>query len=635
MKKYKNNRYSEDFDLESGKRDYEFQLRKPSFWWIWPLILLLLILLCCIRCTHTITVTTVDADSGQPVMVDSVTIDYTAHYLVKDGIFTNEPYRRTEAPDSTGKVVFDDMPCSVFSYVFYAFSQAEHTIQSECYTLDPAPQKGRFHYKSKQTLLVKEKRTPLPLTVIDRETEDPLADASVIYSFVSSGKEVKDSLKTDAAGNCIIPNAPLCGRVKLERVACYAYKDTTNVEILVKEALADEDESIIPLTPLKESFTFFVKDKYTKQPVPEANVEIVLRNKNNVIRHGPVKTNVDGSGRGAFQDAFVAATLELKASKPNYRDGEYSPICTVMEFVAKPDSMRVIYLEPLPENRNFIDADSLSRKPIAGAKNHIVVNSIDGKTYEYDAISNRNGVFTFPALIGDKITIDSSCDPGYKPKHTEIAKFEKTQTIYLQPILVNLDFRTLIGGTTQLLPGCTLQIYDTDGNTYTPTNSGNGEFTVKNVPYNAVMTIVASKNGYEPNDYSVNRQKVSYLMQAPQDKRDIPLMEGLEPCNASASGRTDVNAYSVSAPVSYNMGKTAGSFTMSWDNGGACPDKIDVYNHKPGEAYNTRGPIDTTGMTSGVGSKTIHFSHGSVITIVVTTGPKDGSSWEYSISCPN
>ena len=250
-------------------------------------------------------------------------------------------------------------------------------------------------------------------------------------------------------------------------------------------------------------------------------------------------------------------------------------------------------------------------------------------------MSNRNGVFSFPALVGDKIIIDSTCDPGYEPKHTEIPKFEKEQTVYLKPVLVNLDFRTLIAGTQKLLPGCTLQITDTDGNRYQPTNSGNGQFTVKDVRYAAVITIVASKSGYEPNNYSVNHQKVSYLKQAPQDKRDIPLMEGLEPCNASASGASSVSANSVSKPVSYNMGRNSGTFTMTWDNGGACPDRIDVYNHKPGESYRQSAPIFTTGMTPGSGSASITFSKGSVITIVVTTGPKDGSDWNYTITCPH
>ena len=342
MNRHKKNRYSENFDLDSSKREYEFQLRKPSYWWIWPLLLLLFLLLCCIRCTHTITVTTLDADTGQPVVCDSVTLNYTSHYLIKDGFLTDEPYSATKASDQNGQVVFEDVPCSVFSHIFYAFSNAEYTVQTDCYDLNPSPEKGRFHYKWNQTLYLKEKTAPLPLTVIDRETEDPLADASVIYSYTAGGKTVTDSIKTDAAGRCTINGAPVCGTVKLDRVSCYAYKDTTDVEVPVIEALADEDASIIPLTPLKQSFTFFVKDKYTRQPVPEAKVEIVLKNKNNVVRHGPVSTNVDGTGRGAYQDAFVAATLELKASKANYRDGEYTPVCTVAEFAAKPDSLRVI-----------------------------------------------------------------------------------------------------------------------------------------------------------------------------------------------------------------------------------------------------------------------------------------------------
>lgn len=635
MNKFRDIIFSEDFQIVSGKSEYEFRMRKPSYKWLWILGLIAIMLLCCVRCEHSIDVKTVDIDSGEEVICDSVTINYTSHYLYKDGkFFVNEPSSITQAPDADGTVHFTSMPCSIFSYVFYAFSSAEYTVESGCYVLPESPATGLFHYKRYQTLKLAPKTTELVLTVIDRETEEPLADALLQYSCIRGGTTVHDSIESDAAGRCNITDIRTCGTINISLASCYAYEDTANISISVTEALSDDDFATIALTPVKDSFTFFVHNKYTNQPIPEAKVEVVLKNRNNVVRHGPISTNVDGTGRGAYNDAFIGAVLELHASKINYKDSIYTPICTVMEFIGKPDSLRIIYLEPLPYNQTFVNVDSITHEPIAGVKNNIVVESIDGNEYTYDELSNSQGIFTFKAMEGDHIVINSILNPQYEPKHTDIPRFENGDTILMKPRVADLTFRTVIAGTQTLLPNCELYIFDSNDNNYKPDNSGNGVFELKGVPLDAEISIIATKDRYGENDYTIDHLNVAYLMQAPQSERDIPLVEGLEPCNASNSGASDVQAGTISQPQSYNMGQKDGIFDLSWSNGGSCPDKIDVYNHEPGESYNQRLPIFSTGMTAGDGTASIRFSNGSVITIVVTTGPSDGSSWVYELGCP-
>ena len=635
MKKFKDIKYSEDFQIESGKSDYEFRMKKPSYWWLWALGIIAFMLLCCVRCEHSIGVKTVDIDSGENIVCDSVTINYTSHYLYKDGrFFVNETHSITRASDADGIIHFSDMPCSVFSYVFYAFSSAEYIVESECSVLPESPATGLFHYKWFQALKLAPKTTDVVLTVIDRETEEPLADALLRYSYNRGGKMVYDSIKSDAAGRCNMTYIPTCGSINFSRVSCYAYKDTSNISISVIEALSDDDIATIPLTPLKESFTFFVHNKYTHQPIPDAKVEIVLKNKNNVVRHGPISINVDGTGRGAYNDAFIDATLELKASKTNYKDSIYTPICTVKEFIDKSDSLRVIYLDPLPYNQTFVNVDSISRKPIVGVRNHIVVKSIDGNEYKYDETSNRQGVFTFKAIEGDHIVIDSKLDPKYEPKHTDIPKFEMGDTILLKPRVADLTFRTIIAGTQTLLPDCSLWIYDSEDNNYKPDNSDNGEFILHNVPLNANIFIIATKDGYEDNEYSVRNKNVKYLSAANQSERDIPMTVMLPPCNGGTQSETGLKAGHVSAPVSYNMGIDHGKFEFSYNTGSSQKDKIDIYNHEMGETFDG-SPIWTSGMvaTDGTRNVNIPFNKGSVITIIVTTGD-DGSVWDYKVNCP-
>ena len=623
MKKFKDIKYSEDFQIESGKSDYEFRMKKPSYWWLWALGIIAFMLLCCVRCEHSIDVKTVDIDSGKNIVCDSVTINYTSHYLYKNGrFFVNETHTITRSSDADGIVHFSDMPCSVFSYVFYAFSSAEYSVESECSVLPESPATGLFHYKWSQTLKLAPKTTDVVLTVIDRETEEPLADALLRYSYNRGGKMVSDSIKSDAAGRCNMTDIPTCGSINFSRVSCYAYKDTSNVSISVIEALSDDEIATIPLTPLKESFTFFVHNKYTHQPIPDAKVEIVLKDKNSVVRHGPISTNVDGTGRGAYNDAFIGATLELKASKNNYKDSIYTPICTVKEFIDKPDSLRVIYLEPLPNNQTFVNADSISHEPIAGVMNHIVVKSMDGNEYKYDEPSNRQGVFTFKAMEGDHIVIDSKLDPQYEPKHTDISKFEKGDTIFMKSNVVNLTFRTIVENTGFILPDCQLKIQTSKSNVTAPTNSSNGVFTVYGLFPNEKISIISSKQGYETNDYTINEFLVSDLIYAPEDWRDIPMDIEMLPCNGGAIVSPDKE------PVhqrTYNLGMQSGHTTVDIDFDSA-PDYITIY-----DGSNTSGPVLLPkGKYTNKRTFSINFSKGC-ITVVV-----EGSTIrKYQVNCPN
>lgn len=109
------------------------------------------------------------------------------------------------------------------------------------------------------------------------------------------------------------------------------------------------------------------------------------------------------------------------------------------------------------------------------------------------------------------------------------------------------------------------------------------------------------------------------------------------PCDAGAKGQSGVSAHTVSPPVSYNMGVDHGVFEVTYETGSSCPDKIDIYNHKPGENWKNGVLIFTSGMKttpSNPITERVSFSNGSEVTVIVTTGSEDGSMWEYQLSCP-
>ena len=186
----------------------------------------------------------------------------------------------------------------------------------------------------------------------------------------------------------------------------------------------------------------------------------------------------------------------------------------------------MIWLVPEPFAVDFRNVDTLSGKPIAGIRNEILIEGIDGTTATKVEVSNRNGVFPVAANEGDKITIKSTLDPYYHPKTTIIPKFEKGMDIYMRPVLVSLEFRTVEidenGRMSGELPDCALVI-TVDGKKVNPTNSGTGSFTVPNLRLTSKISISASKADHLPNNTKINNKSVESLANAKQDERDIPL----------------------------------------------------------------------------------------------------------------
>lgn len=635
MKKYKPIKFSDDFVFDDNKLNYVFKVKKRSYLWLWLLLIALFLGLCCVRCSHDITVHVVDHITQESITPTSVTLEYTEHALCKGGrIFYSNTYSKTLETDENGDVVFEDMPCSIFSYIFYAFSEAYLTADNDCNYLKDTPSTCLFHYTWNTTLRLQPKTEDVQVLVTDKETDEPLAGVIILYNFSLRGQIVTDSVKTDAAGKTTITGALRCGNIQIERVSCYGYEDTTHIDLPVLDAIENPSNAVVELMPVKQSFTYFVKNKFTKQPVPDATVEVILTSSNGSVKRGESTTNVDGKGCGVYNDAFILADLVLKASKTHYKPGQFDKKVTVKEFAELPDSSRVIYLEPEPYMEEFQNVDSITGNPIVGVQNTIKVSGQNGKTSECVETSNRNGVFYVKAMEGDHIVIDSKCDPQYEPKHTDIASFKEGEKIPMKPRVTDLQFRTIVAGTQTLLPDCSLWIYDSEDNNYKPDNSGNGEFILHNVPFDANIFIVSTKDGYEDNEYSVRNKNVKYLSTADQSERDIPMTVMLPPCNGGTQGETGLKAGHVSAPISYNMGVDHGTFEFSYDTGSSQKDRIDIYNHELGETYGN-SPIWTSGMVATNGTKNVNisFNKGSVITIIVTTGD-DGSVWDYKVNCP-
>ena len=628
--------YHKRFKFADNQSEYVFQLKRRNWKWLWLLLLPLLLLLL-VRCEKDIKVHAVDNLSGENIPDVEVTLAYTAHYLYKNGsLFYEENIVRSLRTDSLGCGRFSDLPCSVFSYIFYALSKATYEVADQCHLLKSNLELSLFHYTWHKPLDMLPKTVDLPLIVMDRETKEPLPGAHLEYEYVIGGENHLDSVITTANGKCSLKAVPECGQIVFNKVSCYGYADTVDIKMNVSMALARTDSSQILLTPLKQRFTYFVKNKFTRQPVPGATVEVVLTSSNGKIIRGESVTNVNGKGLGVYEDAFVLAEVDLKAYKKHYKEGKLDKIYKVEQFAALPEEGRTVYIEPLPYLEQFQNVDSITGVPLASVANDIHIASINGQDEKSLEISNRNGVFYVKAMEGDEINIHSELPPLYKPQDTHIEKFSTGKIIKMEPVKTDLKFRTIDGDLNELLPQCTLSITTSCSNVEEPQSSGNGEFVVEDIFLTEDISIVASKNEYTTNADKIRNAQVFDLMNAPQEERDIPLFIQLPPCNAGAEGTSDVAAGTVSRPYSYNMGTLKGTFEITFDTGNNCPDCIDIYNHHSNEDYRSGVKIFSTGQVATDGDITVKvpFSSGSVITVIVTTGPEDGSLWNYHISCP-
>ena len=637
-----------NFKYDGNSTDYDFYIKKkPNLWW---LLLLLLPLLLFIPLKKDITVYT--KSDGKPEPFVDVSMNYTARYLLWNKKFNVKmPYDTIQQTDSTGRTVFKKVGYSVYSFVFHFRNPIVFRADgSDCYA--PLERSCWFHTKRRVVLDFEPKVADVRLKVVDKELGFEIPGAKVECRYQGKKGEQHTSDETDATGCVVLKEARVCGDCNSIKVSAEGYADTLLTNIQIADMLQGY---VIPLRPLKERFVFFVKNVYSKEPIPGALAEVTLTLNGQVGSAGNIKTNVDGLGQGFFDDARILATIGIKASKDGYFDSVYvapqgkpNPI-TVKDFVKLADEDRIVWLRPKPQTVQFRDVDTLSGDPIAGVCNEIVIVGVDGKTRGPKVeISNRNGYFPVTALPGDKITINSTLDPYYHPKTTVIDKFEgKEETVYMQPVLVSLDFRTLDGNfdPMPLLENCDLTV-TIDGQRAQPENSGNGCFTVYNVPLVSTVSIVASKNGYNTNDRSVRNVQGLVLFNAPQSQRDIPLDIDRQCGNKYKSiGNTDESQPLFMFP--HIMGQPSGRFKFMFDTYDV-GDAFEVWNCKMEEVgpanigkriYEWKEAISGDGFNGGVTTEWLEFRSGAYITVVVkrnvdAIAQGNRSNFEYVICCP-
>lgn len=601
---------------------YVFEKKKWNKWW---LLLLLVPLSMLIQCERQIDTVCVEPQTG--IEIDGINVDmhYNA-YLVKDatGLKWMRRIERTEMTDSAGVAKFDKLPCSVFSYVFCCLSKAYFSAKSECYMA--TDQECNFHYTRTINLDMDPRREDLYIKVVDLETDDCLPDASVVYEYTDGNEAVVDSTTTDAGGVAVLKGIRFCSNIDRISASRYGYADTLARDVDARELVSPSDDMALRLRPIKENFTFFVKDKETKQPIPAALAIVTLTHPNGSQISSELHTSIDGKGIAMYDDAFILSTIAIHASKLHYKDGdlEGGP-WTVDKFKPQPDDVRTVWLEAEPYVVNFVNVDSITETPIPNVKNHIKVTDPAGNVEEYEEVSNSNGVFPVKAKEGSVIEIISDNAVGYKDKFTRIPKFSGPEKVRMQPKMVKMRFRTLDLYNGTVLPDCRLVVRGSISGNLPPSTSGSGEFMVE-ARYTELLSIGASKAGYLPNTTSVQNARVSELEVAPQSRRDIPLKLDLPPCEGGVNvpKASNENLHT----RSYAMGQMSGTTYVDCDFYDWA-DYLTVYDG----ASATGTPVVPKQKIQNQKTVPVRFTKGA-ITVVIESS-QGNSSWEYVVRCPN
>lgn len=621
------NNYKKIFRFEKGKNEYDFRIRrKGGLWW---LLLLLLIPLLFIRFNKTITITCLDEESHEPIAYTIASLNYTDFSLLKDGVWlSSENANRHALTDSCGKAVFDSLGCSVFGFVFHPLSKSDIRLDSECCSNEPLFL--NFHYTFRKTVYIPARREDLRVKLLDDETGDPLPDATLLYEYMEGSKVMRDSVKADAAGVATIPQMRYCGMMSLLQGSCYGYADTSRVHVPCRNLEFESDSTALRLRPIKERFTFFVKNKETREPIPDAVCQVSLTHPgaSHSTETREVHTSIDGKGIAVYDDAFVLSTISITARKQHFKDGklEGGP-WTVENFVLQDDDTRTIWLEPNPYQSEFQNVDSLNLKPIPGVINTITVYHADGTKDVFTETSNSNGIFPVSAKENERLTIHSEKKPEYYDKDSEYPVFKdiRDRKIRMVPVMEDLEFKTVKATDNSLLPDCSLTVTGSISGNLTPHNSGTGEFTVR-MRIAETLSIKASKKNFKTNDRSVRNATYDYL-RASAANRTIPLELDIPKCNGGT--RVPISTGEVHHIRSYYMGVVGGTASIWTDFGTDIPDFLTVY-----DGIGTSGTV-IIARQSLVKIHELPFSFSSdAVTVEIETSDIKSSIWEYEIRCP-
>ena len=534
------------FRYKEGTLDYTIKLKK-SRWWFWLLPLLLLLLL--LPFQKDVSIQTVAVSDKSPVIGANVALTYLKHSIYEGGRFwVKDTMIYRTISDTSGMAYFTGIPFTLYGYLFYHRNRILAKASADC--LVSESQSYTFHWPTAEfpgELLMNPRMVPVDFLLVDREDKQPLPNANYEMKIDYRGEIYEFNGKSGPDGRVLVFDVPLCGKVEfgIGRADGYYSDSLLNQQLQDILSRSIEQSRVLNLQPIKSSISFFVQNCSTGQPLPGAEAQLLIEGQED---GQPLYTNIDGLGKGQYDDLHILRKVRIIVKNPPYFNPEELDLgITVDEFKSLPDSARTVCLDPVDVGLEFVNVDETTGQPLPGVINIIEVIR-GGKERVDTVVSNRNGHFPVANLeIGDRLSIISIKEPNYERNDQTI--FDRTledlnesslldRTIPLRPKIIDVSFRTIDPETNTLVDNATLEVYVDGERQSNIVNSGNGVFEVK-APYNSIVSIVAEKDGYIRNERKIRNELFGRLLESDQPERDIPLKANQPPmqnCRVFVSG---------------------------------------------------------------------------------------------------
>ncbi len=654
--------YKSKIKYDPAKEEYILKIKKrcKPCWLLLLLLLLPLILL--IPLKKDVKFKVLNSVDKSVVSSLNVNFDYTKRNFFdfdSIGFLTRSyPHPRpafySDSTDNNGIVIFKDIKYNVYQWLFRSDDTTRVYAASKCFKLDMII--DLFDLKDENIIYTNPILIDFEFTVVDADdNNEPLPDALV--RIKSDMFDISDSLRSDNAGKVVFKQIPKCSNIEVIGSKYGWFNDTIKG---AADGIFQKDDTLF-LKQEKVIIKFFVKDLYTKKPLVNAHGQLFFESEPSKQTGKDAITNINGVAKGVFEEVHKIKAMRIDVNKNKeliyYNDTstvDYIGYVKSEDWKKRTDEEKTIYLRPNPNPILFQDIDCDNKNGLANIENTVTIIKSNGtKIGPTVIISDASGNFSVSAGIGDKITISAKsknvCPNEYISNPTAIvdvlydelkADANKRKIPLCRVKAQELEFKNTDADTGTPLAGVTNTVNIQGGGSYNYTSQTNGTFMVTDVYECQIISITASKAGYQTNNFSVVNKKFDVLRASNPKDRIIPLKKETAPPPPDPDPDPDPTPIPVLGCEGSDSGsnknskrihdlKGCDSFTITWDLGNTFPDEITIYC---GTLALPGRKIFNTGFITGTGSRTFKCSRKKIL-IKVKANSDEGTSWTYDLKC--
>jgi len=287
-------------------------------------------------------------------------------------------------------------------------------------------------------------------------------------------------------------------------------------------SLKHKQLTVLEVPPRALPVTFIVVDADDNQPLPKATIEI------NILPDSqkPMFTDSsDVSGSATFKKIpYCAEILVIGKCEGYWND----TMRTQVKFVYdRNDSTRTLRLKPVKKMVAFHVKNLKSKEPVAGAtatlkiKNKTITirtntNGVGKGAFDEVVVVAEMTLMVQKSFFYDTLKIDKVAN--------FIAQNDEYRTLYMRPRMQNISFRNIDETTGAPVAGVmNVIIVNNRPLPEAVYSNGNGEFLIAGVFAEDKISITATKESYQTNDYTIQNKNFGLLLDGNQSDRNIPM----------------------------------------------------------------------------------------------------------------